>query len=177
MELLLLAEETSCGRLSEICCRVIAQHLEGLAASPDLRQAVADSARSVRNRQATDSIPILDDIAFHVRELLGDGELSDDDEGDIEYGANGGWMPAVGGGGLGARAAFAGAGQDPERRSARARLRGALVLSHVLPLGTLVSDGCAPSRIFYPAVGALAPLQLRASAEGGDPSRAGGGGD
>lgn len=105
--LLLLSEETHCGRLGEICCRVIAQHLEGLAGSPELRQAVVESARSVRNRQATDSIPVLDDISFHVRGLHGDGELSDDEEGDIEYGENGGWTP----GGVGARAAFGAEGE------------------------------------------------------------------
>lgn len=64
--LLRLSEEAKCGRLAEQCCRVIATHLEALADSEELRQAVVDSARTVVKREATDSIPVLDDISYAV---------------------------------------------------------------------------------------------------------------
>lgn len=138
--LLQLAEETNCGRLTEMCCRAIAQHLEQLSGLPELRQAVVDSARSVRNREATDSIPILDDISFHVRELHGDGELSDDEDGDIEYGENGGWMPAPGG--VGARAAVGEGAEEKDALAARVRFRG---------FASFAFSQCAALAAFLPA--------------------------
>lgn len=65
-------------------------------------------------------LPPLPPLLPQVVQLHGDGELSDDDEGDIEYGEHGGWLPT---GGMGARAAFGPGGEDPKLRSERVRQR------------------------------------------------------
>ncbi|KAL0054628.1 hypothetical protein WJX82_000172 [Trebouxia sp. C0006] len=67
-------------RLADTCVRCIAQHLLSLARDPLFNQLVRDSAESVQNREDVDSVPIIDDIRYHVTLLHGDGELSDDDE-------------------------------------------------------------------------------------------------
>ncbi|DBA74292.1 hypothetical protein WJX77_001158 [Trebouxia sp. C0004] len=67
-------------RLADTCVRCIAQHLLLLARDPLFNQLVRDSAESVQNREDVDSVPIIDDIRYHVTLLHGDGELSDDDE-------------------------------------------------------------------------------------------------
>ncbi len=56
--------------------RCIAQHLLSLARDPLFNQLVRDSAESVQNREDVDSVPIIDDIRYHVTLLHGDGELS-----------------------------------------------------------------------------------------------------
>ncbi|DBA91958.1 TPA: Ankyrin repeat and BTB/POZ domain-containing protein 1 [Trebouxia sp. C0005] len=67
-------------RLADTCVRCIAQHLLSLVRDPLFNQLVRDSAESVQNREDVDSVPIIDDIRYHVTLLHGDGELSDDDE-------------------------------------------------------------------------------------------------
>ncbi len=56
--------------------RCIAQHLLALARDPLFNQLVKESAESVQNREDVDSVPIIDDIRYHVTLLHGDGELS-----------------------------------------------------------------------------------------------------
>jgi len=63
-------------RLADTCVRCIAQHLLSLARDPLFNQLVRDSAESVQNREDVDSVPIIDDIRYHVTLLHGDGELS-----------------------------------------------------------------------------------------------------
>lgn len=65
-----------CGRLTETCVRCIAQHLLTLVRDPLFNQLVKESADSVQNREDVDSVPIIDDIRYHVTLLHGDGELS-----------------------------------------------------------------------------------------------------
>ncbi|KAL3148881.1 Ankyrin repeat and BTB/POZ domain-containing protein 1 [Trebouxia sp. C0010 RCD-2024] len=67
-------------RLTETCVRCIAQHLLVLVREPLFHQLVKESAASVQNREDVDSVPIVDDIRYHVTLLHGDGELSDDEE-------------------------------------------------------------------------------------------------
>lgn len=78
--LLRVAEAAAVPRLSAAAAATVAEGLEELADDAELAAAVADSAASIRSRQATDSIPVLDEIAFHVRRLHGgDDEDWDDD--------------------------------------------------------------------------------------------------
>ncbi len=63
-------------RLADTCVRCIAQHLLALARDPLFNQLVKESAESVQNREDVDSVPIFDDIRYHVTLLHGDGELS-----------------------------------------------------------------------------------------------------
>lgn len=63
-------------RLADTCVRCIAQHLLSLVSDPLFIQLVRDSAESVQNREDVDSVPIIDDIRYHVTLLHGDGELS-----------------------------------------------------------------------------------------------------
>ena len=63
-------------RLAETCVRCIAQHLLVLVREPLFNQLVKESAESVQNREDVDSVPIIDDIRYHVTLLHGDGELS-----------------------------------------------------------------------------------------------------
>lgn len=43
---------------------------------PLFGQLVKESAETVQNREDVDSVPIIDDIRYHVTLLHGDGELS-----------------------------------------------------------------------------------------------------
>lgn len=63
-------------RLTETCVRCIAQHLLELVQDPLFVLLVKESAGSVQNREDVDSVPIIDDIRYHVTLLHGDGELS-----------------------------------------------------------------------------------------------------
>ena len=56
--------------------RCIAQHLLELVRNPLFGELVKESAGSVQNREDVDSVPIIDDIRYHVTLLHGDGELS-----------------------------------------------------------------------------------------------------
>jgi hypothetical protein len=79
--LLRLAEGGRAPRLGDAAAAAVAESLEALADESELAAAVADSAASIRGRQLTDSIPILDDIAFQVRRLHGPGgDLSEKEE-------------------------------------------------------------------------------------------------
>ena len=60
----------------DTCVRCIAQHLLLLVQDPLFKQLVKESAESVQNREDVDSVPIIDDIRYHVTLLHGDGELS-----------------------------------------------------------------------------------------------------
>lgn len=79
--LLGMADAACTPRLGDACAAVVAEQLEELAGDMELAQLVRSSADTVRGRQLTDSIPLLDDIAFHVRRLHGPGgDLSDDSD-------------------------------------------------------------------------------------------------
>ena len=78
--LLRVAEAAAVPRLAAAAAAAVAEGLEGLADDADLAAIVAESAASIRGRQATDSIPVLDDIAYQIRRLhAGDDEDWDDD--------------------------------------------------------------------------------------------------
>ncbi len=57
------------GRLYDAVVEVLSKHVAEAVASPGFRDAVLESARSIQARQATDSIPLVDDIrvALHDR--------------------------------------------------------------------------------------------------------------
>ena len=57
------------GRLYDAVVRVLSRHLDDATRRPDFRAAVLESAHSIQARQATDSIPLVDDIrvALHAR--------------------------------------------------------------------------------------------------------------
>ena len=78
--LLRVAEAATVPRLAAAAAAAVAEGLEELADDADLAAIVAESAASIRGRQATDSIPVLDDIAYQIRRLhAGDDEDWDDD--------------------------------------------------------------------------------------------------
>ena len=63
-------------RLADACLRVIAQHLSTLAREPQFAELVRDSAAGVENREDVDSVPLVDDLRYHLTDIYGDGELS-----------------------------------------------------------------------------------------------------
>ena len=63
-------------KLADSCAWCIAQHLLELVREPVFNQLVKESAMSVQNREDVDSVPIIDDICYHVTLLHGDGKLS-----------------------------------------------------------------------------------------------------
>lgn len=63
-------------RLADACLRVIAQHLTQLAREPLFSELIRESAASVEDRQDIDSVPIVDDLRYHIVELHGSGDLS-----------------------------------------------------------------------------------------------------
>ena len=76
---LFLLEEASrmeVDRLADACLRVIAQHLSTLAKEPQFAELVRDSAAGVEKREDVDSVPLVDDLRFHLADIYGDGELS-----------------------------------------------------------------------------------------------------
>lgn len=79
--LLGFAEEKGCARLAAAAAAQVALELESLAGDAELAACVAESAARIRGRQAADSIPVLDEVALHVKRLHGaGGELSDEEE-------------------------------------------------------------------------------------------------
>jgi ankyrin repeat/BTB/POZ domain-containing protein 1 len=81
LPLLRLAEQTGAARLGDAAAAAVAQHLEQLADDAQLLEAVNDSAATVRGRESSDSIPVLDEVAFHIGRLHGlGGDVSDEDE-------------------------------------------------------------------------------------------------
>ena len=78
--LLRVAESAAVPRLAAAAAAAVAKGLEELADDAELAAVVAESAGGIRERQATDSIPVLDDIAYQIRRLhAGDDEDWDDD--------------------------------------------------------------------------------------------------
>ena len=63
-------------RLSESCIKCIAAHLLELAPQPLFASLVQASSGTVRDRQETDTVPLVDDLRYHLEQLHGDGELS-----------------------------------------------------------------------------------------------------
>jgi len=81
--LLRLAERYDVDRLGAAAAATVAEHLLTLADDQELADAVRESAGLIKGRQVTDSIPVVDDIAFEVARLHGQGAedgLSDEDE-------------------------------------------------------------------------------------------------
>ena len=116
--LLSLADRSgpAAARLAAAAASQVALQLEALARDEGLRRCVAESAASVRDRQAADSIPVLDEIAAEVRRLHGEGgELSDEEE-EEEWGR---WAEGSGEERrLKAEAQAAGAGSERRRKTA-----------------------------------------------------------
>ena len=63
-------------RLADACLRVIAQHLSTLAKEPQFAELVRDSAAGIKKRESTDTVPLVDDLRYHLTDIYGDGELS-----------------------------------------------------------------------------------------------------
>ncbi|KAK9820046.1 hypothetical protein WJX72_005458 [[Myrmecia] bisecta] len=81
----LLAEalQMDCDRLADSCIRCLAVHLLELVQEPLFTELVRDSIATVQNRQEFDSVPLIDDVRFHIGQLHGDGELSEDEDDDM----------------------------------------------------------------------------------------------
>ena len=54
----------------------IAEHLLQLVREPLFAELITDSAQTVQNREEVDTIPLLDEVRYHIAQLHGDGELS-----------------------------------------------------------------------------------------------------
>eukprot|EP01025_Chloroclados_australasicus_P038639 TRINITY_DN3989_c0_g3_i1.p1 TRINITY_DN3989_c0_g3~~TRINITY_DN3989_c0_g3_i1.p1 ORF type:complete len:504 (-),score=46.41 TRINITY_DN3989_c0_g3_i1:605-2023(-) len=72
-------------RLMDICCRFIAQNLIQVVKDPLFRRLVCDSASTIVGRQEVDSLPIIDDIRYHIDHIHADdvSDSEDEDEDDI----------------------------------------------------------------------------------------------
>eukprot|EP01026_Neomeris_dumetosa_P046354 TRINITY_DN3944_c0_g1_i1.p1 TRINITY_DN3944_c0_g1~~TRINITY_DN3944_c0_g1_i1.p1 ORF type:complete len:483 (+),score=50.95 TRINITY_DN3944_c0_g1_i1:48-1451(+) len=66
-------------RLVDICCRNIALNLIQAVKDPHFRSLVQESASSVVERQEVDTLPIIDEIRYHVDQIHAD-EMSDDED-------------------------------------------------------------------------------------------------
>ena len=64
------------GRLAESCIKCIAANLLELAPHPLFASLVRASSQTVRDREETDTVPLVDDLRYHLEQLHGDGELS-----------------------------------------------------------------------------------------------------
>ncbi|CAH3196418.1 unnamed protein product, partial [Porites evermanni] len=64
------------------CCEYISKHLEKVIDNKEFHSLILDDASSVQGRQETDSIPVVDDIRFHLYKVVLpiNGVLDDDDE-------------------------------------------------------------------------------------------------
>jgi len=66
MSTLRLSRLFSLSRLEDQCTEYIANNLEQMVSDEDLHSFIREDAQSVQQRQATDSIPCVDDIRFHI---------------------------------------------------------------------------------------------------------------
>lgn len=71
------ASLVSSEKLYDAICRVCAKDLESAVDLQQFRDAVLDSAHSIQERQATDSIPIIDDIRTAIRDLYNPLDLDE----------------------------------------------------------------------------------------------------
>ncbi|KAM7437250.1 Ankyrin repeat and BTB/POZ domain-containing protein 1 [Porites harrisoni] len=64
------------------CCEYISKHLEKVIDNKEFHSLILEDASSVQGRQETDSIPVVDDIRFHLYKVVLpiNGVLDDDDE-------------------------------------------------------------------------------------------------
>ncbi|XP_023341091.1 ankyrin repeat and BTB/POZ domain-containing protein 1 [Eurytemora carolleeae] len=69
-------------RLEDACTAYIADNIEQFVGNEDLNELVMEDAKSVKERQETDSIPVIDDIRSHIR--LGVRTLADVAEAEIK---------------------------------------------------------------------------------------------
>ena len=73
-----MAFDAACvdGRLAESCIKCIAANLLELGPHPLFASLVQASSQTVRDREETDTVPLVDDLRYHLEQLHGDGELS-----------------------------------------------------------------------------------------------------
>ncbi|CAB3983212.1 ankyrin repeat and BTB POZ domain-containing 1 [Paramuricea clavata] len=57
-------------RLESECCRFIAEYMDEMVNDPGLIELIVEDARSIKGRQETDSIPLVDDIRSHLYNSL-----------------------------------------------------------------------------------------------------------
>lgn len=67
-------------KLETDCCEYISKHLEKLIDNEEFHSLILEDASSVRNREQTDSIPVVDDIRFHLFKGVLPNVTSDEDE-------------------------------------------------------------------------------------------------
>ena len=53
-----------------VCCRVIAENLADLINDPMLASLAHESAASIQDREDVDSVPIIDDILYHLDQIF-----------------------------------------------------------------------------------------------------------
>lgn len=63
-------------RLYDACLQVVAAELRQLVSEPLLANLIRLSAGSVGARQDVDSVPLVDDLRYHITQGYGDEELS-----------------------------------------------------------------------------------------------------
>jgi len=67
-------------KLEADCCEYVSKHLEKLIDNEEFHSLILEDVSSVRNRQQTDSIPVVDDIRFHLFKSVLPNVTSDEDE-------------------------------------------------------------------------------------------------
>lgn len=68
-------------RLEVDCCEYMSKHLEMFLDNKEFHALILEDASSVRDRQQTDSIPVVDDIRFHLYKGVLPSITSDEEEG------------------------------------------------------------------------------------------------
>jgi len=71
LEALSLAQHFSATKLEQQCCEIIALNLEECVQQPEFTDFVAESIQSIKNRQETDSVPLIDDIRYEILRFHG----------------------------------------------------------------------------------------------------------
>ena len=67
--LLRLADLLGLHRLTAVCARFVARHLDAVLTDAEFRYLVAENAAGIARREAVDSVPILDEVRTELRRL------------------------------------------------------------------------------------------------------------
>ena len=67
MDILRTARMFNLPRLEDLCTEYLADHIDTMSEDLDLQKMIRQDADTVKNRQETDSIQVVDDIRSHIR--------------------------------------------------------------------------------------------------------------
>ncbi|XP_028398394.1 ankyrin repeat and BTB/POZ domain-containing protein 1-like isoform X2 [Dendronephthya gigantea] len=70
VEVVRISRTFSVPRLESECCRFIAEYVDEMKDDPGLIELIVEDAQSIKERQETDSIPLVDDIRSHLYNSL-----------------------------------------------------------------------------------------------------------